>query len=312
MKALEEARKFYEDFGCDMIAREFPDFEDRIAVGLVGRGSECFGFDDRFSRDHDFEQGFCLWLTDADDILIGEALAKAYRELPIRAAAARSRLGETNRGVRRIGFFYRRCLGCDRPPKDAREWLRLPSWALAEATNGAVWRDGLGAFTAIRETLLHGMPEDVRRKKLAARLIGMAQSGQYNYERCLRHGEEGAAMLALAEFVRESCGTIYLLNRAHMPYYKWALRGLERLPLLSDMREPLEFLLTAENDAEGRQTKRAVVEDICASLVPVLREQGLTDGDWDYLEPHAFAVQERIEDAEIRGMHVMDDGVNEY
>ena len=312
MQALEEARIFYESFGRDMIHSEFPEFEDRIAVGLVGRGSECFGFDDALSRDHDFEQGFCLWLTDADDILIGETLAKAYRELPIRAASARSRLGEANRGPRRIGFFYRRYLGSDRPPKDARDWLRLPSWALAEATNGAVWRDELGAFSAIREELLHGMPEDVRRKKLAARLIGMAQSGQYNYERCLRHGEEGAAMLALADFVRESCGAIYLLNRAHMPYYKWALRGLERLPLLADMREPLEFLLTAENDPEGRQTKCAVVEDICASLVPVLRAQHLSDGDWDYLEPHAFAVQERIEDAEIRDMHVMDDGVNEY
>lgn len=31
------------------------------------------------------------------------------------------------------------------------------------------------------------MPEDVRRKKLAARLIFMAQSGQYNYSRCLGH-----------------------------------------------------------------------------------------------------------------------------
>lgn len=27
----------------------------------------------------------------------------------------------------------------------------------------------------------------------------MAQAGQYNYARCLRHGQEGAAMLAAAE-----------------------------------------------------------------------------------------------------------------
>ena len=306
MKGLEEARRFYKDFGAAMLHERFPDFEERIAVGLVGRGSECFGFDDEVSRDHDFEQGFCLWLTDADDILIGAELARAYQALPRRGAAQRSRMGEANRGPRRIGFFYRPYLGSESAPRDWRQWLSLPSWALAEATNGEVFRDDLGLFSDIRETLLHGMPEDVRKKKLAARLIAMAQSGQYNYARCLRHGEEGAAMLALAEFVRESCGAIYLLNRAHMPYYKWALRGLETLPLLGEMREPLSFLLTAENDADGQRVKQGVVEDICARVIEELRAQGLSDGGWDFLEPHAFAVQERAGNPEIRALHVME------
>ena len=306
MKGLEEARRFYEDFGAAMLRERFPDAEERIAVGLAGRGSECFGFDDEVSRDHDFEQGFCLWLTDADDILIGEELARAYQALPRRGPARRSRLGEANRGPRRIGFFYRPYLGSESAPRDWRQWMSLPSWALAEATNGEVFRDDLGVFSDIRETLLHGMPEDVRKKKLAARLIAMAQSGQYNYARCLRHGEEGAATLALAEFVREACGAIYLLNRAHMPYYKWALRGLEQLPLLAEMREPLSFLLTADNDADGQRVKQGVAEDICASVIAELRAQGLSDGGWDFLEPHAFAVQERIEIPEIRAMHIME------
>ena len=306
MKGLEEARAFYENFGREMLHDRFPDFEDRIAVGLAGRGSECFGFDDAISRDHDFEQGFCLWLTDADDLLIGEELSHAYRELPHRRASQQSRLGESNRGVRRIGFFYRRYLGSESAPRSWQEWLALPSWALAEATNGEIFRDDLGAFSAVRERLLHGMPEDVRKKKLAARLIGMAQSGQYNYARCLRHGEEGAAMLALAEFVREGCGAIYLLNHAHMPYYKWALRGMEKLPLLSGMSDAFTYLLTGENDASGRRVKQDVVEDICANVIAVLREQGLSDGEQDFLEPHAFAVQERIKNPEIRALHVME------
>ncbi len=71
MKGLDEARQLYEDFGRDMLHRRFPEFEGRIAVGLVGRGSECYGFDDALSMDHDFEPGFCLYLTDADDLLIG-------------------------------------------------------------------------------------------------------------------------------------------------------------------------------------------------------------------------------------------------
>lgn len=64
-----------------MISRNFGDFENRIAVGLVGHGSECFGFDDKTSRDHDFETGFCLWLTKDDEEKIGFYLMRAYDKL---------------------------------------------------------------------------------------------------------------------------------------------------------------------------------------------------------------------------------------
>jgi len=306
MRTLEEARAFYEAYGAPMLRERFPEWEGRIAVGLAGRGSECYGFDDALSRDHDFEGGFCLWLTDEDDAAVGVALERAYRALPLAKAAEKSALAETNRGVRRISDFYRRYLGAPGAPEDWRQWLYLPESALAEATNGEVWRDDLGAFSAVREKLLHGMPEDVRLKKLAARAVEMAQSGQYNYARCLGHGEEGAAMLALSDFVRAACRMIYLLNRRHAPYYKWLLRGLDELPRLSELRPALDFLLCADNDADGRRTKQGVVEDICAAVIGELKAQGLTEGDWDYLEPHAFRIMAHIGRREIRALHVME------
>ena len=203
MQGLEEARALYEEYGRPLLHRDFPELEGRVAVGLVGHGSECYGFDDEISRDHDFARGFCLWLTDADDLRYGVALSRAYRSLPLGTAAERSALAEDNCGVRRTAFFYRRYTGSPGAPESWRQWLSLPAHALAEATNGEVFRDDLGEFTAIRERLLHGMPEDVRKKHLAARLIEMAQSGQYNYSRCLRHGEAGAAALELSDFVRD-------------------------------------------------------------------------------------------------------------
>ncbi len=305
MRGLEEARAFYEAHR-QLLFRDLPDAERRAAVGLVGRGSECFGFDDELSRDHDFEPGFCLWLTDEDFDVFGPALSRAYQQLPGQRAAARSAMAERRLGIHRIGDFYRRYTGSPGAPESWQQWLSLPGYALAEAANGEVWRDDPGVFSAIRQTILTGMPEDVRKKKLAARAVEMAQSGQYNYARCLAHGEEGAAMLALADFTRAACGMIYLLNRRHMPYYKWMLRGMDTLPLLSDMRPALDYLLTGENDETGRATKRGVVEDICAAVVRELKKQELTDGDWDYLEPHAFSIMRRIQNQQIRALHVME------
>ncbi len=306
MKGLDEARLFYEERGRGMLRTGFPEYEGRVAVGLAGRGSQCFGFDDALSRDHDFEQGFCLWLTDEDDLAIGVSLARAYRALGMEGAAVRSALGESGVGVHRIGDFYRRYTGSPGAPESWQQWMSLPSWALAEATNGEVWRDDLGTFSLIREQLLHGMPEDVRRKKLASHVIGMAQAGQYNYARCLRHGEPGAAMLALGQFVRDAAETVFLLNRRHMPYYKWCLRALRALPTLGDMAEALEFLLTGENGGEGDKLKEQLVEDICASVLRELSSQGLCRGGTDYLEGPAFEIQSHIRNPEIRALHIME------
>ena len=306
MRGLEEARRLYERYGVYMIDRLFSKWAGRIAVGLVGHGSECFGFDDEISRDHDFPEGFCLWIDDETDRAIGVQLSRAYRSLPFKKAEERSALSETSRGVRRISDFYSRYTGSRGAPESDRQWLSLPSHALAEATNGEVFRDDQGLFSSIREQLLTGMPEDVRLKKLAARVVTMAQAGQYNYPRCVRHGEYGAAMLAMAEFVNAACGAIYLLNRRHMPYYKWQLRGMESLEKLSGMEDALVFLLTEDNNEQGRILKSAIIEDVCANVVKELKAQHLTHGSWDYLEPHAFEIASHIESSELRGLHIME------
>ena len=303
MNGLKEARLLYEQRGKDMLHTCFPEYEGRIAVGLAGHGSECFGYDDELSRDHDFEPGFCLWLTDEDDIHIGPRLSRSYRELTGSGTALKSAMGEKKLGLLRISDFYRRYTGCPGAPESAEHWLSLPSWALAEATNGQVWQDDLGEFTAIRNTLLHGMPEDVRLKKIAARAVEMAQSGQYNYLRCLRHGEAGSAQLALTEFVRSSCSMIFLLNCRHEPYYKWVFRAMAELDKLSSLKDALEFLLLGENDS---RLKEGVIEDICASVIAEMRAQELTDSSSDYLEDHAFEAQERITSRSIRAMHIME------
>ena len=43
-----------------------------------------------------------------------------------------------------------------------------------------------------------------------------------------------------------------------------------------------------------------------AAVIEELRAQGLTDGNWDFLEPHAFAVMRRIQNPEIAALHIME------
>lgn len=312
MKGIEQARKFYTEVGIKMIADEFGDYQNRIAVGLAGHGSECFGFDDEVSCDHDFEVGFCMWLTREDEEKIGFKLLRAYDKLKEEyalkngfSASRQSTAGASAQGVYTIDDFYRRYTGCDGAPRTWQDWLYTDSLFFAEATNGEVFRDDLGEFSKIRNQILKGMPEDVRAKKIGSLAVNMAQTGQYNYARCLKHGEDGAAMLALCEFVKGACAMAFLLEKKHMPYYKWAFKAMRTLNKFGELVSPLEFLLTADNDENGKKVKREIVEDVCCAFAKEINEQFDLGVEGRYLEPFGYAIQKRIKNAEIRNLHVI-------
>lgn len=303
------AEQYYQTYGKDMIHQEFAQYEERIAVGLCGEGSECFGYDDTISMDHDFEAGFCMWLLPEDEEKVGFRLYRAYEKLPKEfmgiSKKAQSFGGAGRRGVSTIPEFYERFTGNGGVPETLEQWLYTPEYALACAVNGSVFRDDLGEFSRIRAELKKGLPEDVRRKKIAAKAALMAQAGQYNYMRCLRHGEKGAARIALFQFVQEGIAMVFLLNRRYMPYYKWSFRAIRELQILPDVGRRLETLLESR---EGEKETAEEIEQICQMIILELKRQGLTGGNWDYLEPHAMEVMERISDGRLRNLHVMDGG----
>jgi hypothetical protein len=177
----------------------------------------------------------------------------------------------------------------------------LPEAGLAAATNGEVWSDRVGAFTRIRTQLLSFYPEDLRLKKLAAKCALAAQSGQYNYPRCLRRGDRVAAYLALGQFLENVQAAVFLLNRRFMPYYKWSQRALRTLPVLGAEIAPLLDALAAPVGGDGGDP----VEHVAALLIGALRREGLSDARDGYLLPHAEAVQRRIANADLRALHIM-------
>ena len=82
MKGLALSKKYYEEYGRTMISETVPELTDRAAVGLAGDGSQCFGFDDEISLDHDYGPGFCMWISRETYDKIGTFLQEEYNKLP--------------------------------------------------------------------------------------------------------------------------------------------------------------------------------------------------------------------------------------
>ena len=310
MNGIELARSYYETYGEPMLKEEFPELIPLIACGIAGSGSECFGFDDDLSRDHDFEPGFCIFLPDENkvDRRTSFRLERAYAKLPGEFMGVRRSLmqpvGGARRGVIRMDDFFTAKTGRPDGMLTDEEWLSVPEESLAEATNGAVFADGSGELTRIRQHLSF-YPEEIRRKKIAGHLLLMAQAGQYNYMRCIGHGEEAAAQLAVCEFVKSAVSVIFLLNREYQPFYKWCFRALRALPELSFEAELFEFLLTSDNRPAMAEEKSKVTEGIAADVIDVLMQQELTKAVCGDLEKHAYSVNDGIADAHLRNLHIL-------
>ena len=310
MKGLELSERFYFEYGEPMLREQFPELCDLVAVGLAGCGSECFGYDDMISCDHDFEPGFCIFLPDEDvvDRRSAFALERAYAKLPHEFMGYKREkydpVGGNRHGVIRISEFFTEKCGSSDGNLTKKDFFAIPEQSLAEAVNGKIFFDGLGRFTDIRARLSY-LPEEVRIKKLAGNLLLMAQSGQYNYERCIARGDTAAAQLAVIEFTKAAIRAIFLLNKRYLPYYKWTFRALRHLTRLSHLAPDLEYLISSGNIPEDVAGKTAVIEKIALEIISELRNDRLTDFCRDDLEGHAYSTNNMIPDPEIRNLHIL-------
>ncbi|OZG55416.1 tetratricopeptide tPR2 repeat protein [Bifidobacterium tissieri] len=332
ISGLALAKQYWLHCGKPMIADRYPEYQGRIAAGLVGHGSECYGLDDAISQDHDFAPRFCLWLTDEDYAAIGERLQHDYETLlphefmgftvkTADSATPRAQGASRREGVFSIGDFfegitgYREAPGND--PSKAHEWLMLDEATLAAATNGQVFADPLGQFSKTRQGF-KTMPDDVRVALLSRRIGMISQAGQYNFPRMIERGDGAGAWLSLNEFVRATASFVYLVNEpitvGYLPYYKWSFAALRRLSRglatrMSDVCEQLETVLRLSSAAcyggagfgEGGKGSgpavaqiNEIVDHVCTKIVTELKRDGLTRSDETFLEWQRPYVEEHI------------------
>ena len=300
LSGMEIARLYYESYGRSMLEEKYSDYADRIAVGLVGEGSECLGFDDETSWDHDFGPGFCMWLTGDDYEKIGAALQADYdalpKELPGIPARKTMETGSGRVGVFCMDDFFRKYVGVPDVPERGQQsfWLKVSREALRTVTNGEVFADPLGEFTARRRRFSR-YPEAVRLQKLALRLGEMAQTGQYNYPRMVKRDDKGASFMCLAGFVEAAVDGAYLLNDIYPPFYKWKFRGMEEFRCLGTLGVLIEELLETQDRPDEAA---ALIEKICGDFVQELRLQGLSSSDENFLEAQKAEVMKALYRAE--------------
>lgn len=304
MNGLTLAERYFTTYGLPLILDKFSAHQERIAAGLVGLGSECLGFDDEFSRDHDWGPGFCLWLTRPDYDEIGRSLQEEYQKLPATFSGferKQSDWGGGRVGVFETGEFYRGFLGRTDAPTALYDWLRIPENSLSVCTAGRVFYDPLGEFSGIRQKLLEFYPDDIRIVKIAARCMSAGQSGQYNFVRSLWRRDYFATQYAETKFCADIMSLVFLLNRSYAPYYKWLLRGIAELPTLGEFMFEKISAMAKSNDHEQ---KRVLMDEICAAVIQELLREGLSDSGSRFLVDHGPVMHEKIADDNLRKMDV--------
>ena len=319
MKGLALAKAYYDAFGSRIL--EAADQLDsglaaRLSIGLTGEGSQCFGYDDAISQDHDFAPGFCVFLSDEDFQAFGPALQSVYGQLPERfqGFTCENIIAGDRLGIMSCSGFYSRFTGV---PETNLDWLFLPESALAAATNGQIWQTGCSQFDAVRNLLSSFYPEDIRRKKIAARASVLSQAGQYNLLRLIRREDEVAALFAMSRFAEAAISMIHLLRRRYTPFYKWAFRSLSDMaetdPLAEECCRQLKkmpevvILLRQEKIEDAKKLAFRLTETICENIVRELRSQHLSKTTGSFLQDHLADIMNGIEDPQIRTMHPMAD-----
>jgi len=304
MKRLTLSREYFTKTALPDFSRRFPDILPAAAAGLVGNGSECFGYDDMISRDHDWGVDFFIWLPENLSERIPEIAywkTRLLEENPPEFPRTRSEYG-ARIGVETVGGFYKSLIGCAGCPSTLNEWISAPEANIAMAVNGEVFIDNPGYFTSIRNEILRYFPEDLRLKRLSYECMMLAQSGQYNFGRVMKRGDIITARNSLSRFSDAVIHTVFLLNRRFMPYYKWRAKALSQLSILGGTVFAELVKLAKISLPQESETAENTISMICSLISDRLRKEGLSSSEDWFMTSHGEELRAKISHDKLKAL----------
>lgn len=291
IKGLDLSQMFFEEIGREALQTNFPEIFDKISIGLVGEGSECFGFDDAISTDHDFGPGFCIWMPEELYVKYGNSIQEIYNSLPTTYKGyTRINKCSSNRvGVWSIDRFFETYVGYknadDIPDLDAV--FSISEDGMATILNGRLFHDPNHQFESKRQAFYEAFTNKIWNVKIAKALIQLGQYGQSNYPRAMKRKDYVTAQITLYKYVETLLQLVHYVNHTFPPYYKWLKKSapmLNRLAVLSDLTNALADFADgreAWNDVPSGATDKVVgtIEIIASLIINELIELGLFEAD---------------------------------
>lgn len=251
ISGLELNCRFYGEIVRPLLNTSFPNLP--YAAALIGSGSEVLGFDTEMSMDHDWGLRLFLFLREEDANqrdaianLLSHRLPETFLgfsiAFPAELADPRARVmkrpvdGPVDHRVIAITLrdFVRIQLGYDlAQPLQAADWLAFPPYTLGEFTTGAVYHDGIGELTALRNRLAW-YPHDIWLYLLAA---GWQRIGQEEHlmPRAGFVGDELGSSMIGSRLVRDVMNLCFLMEKRYAPYSKWFGTAFKQLRCASDL-----------------------------------------------------------------------------
>lgn len=306
MKGLELSKQFF--LTCrDEIRLAFPDLYERMAIGLIGHGSQCLGFDDPASQDHDWGPQFCVFLNKRDYLTDGASVQAFLEEtLPNEFQGFKvtwdTRLPRERSGVLCTEDWFREQLGVPVPFSSMTDWLATSDPKLLWVTNGEIWHDPPGQVTKLRNDLSYYPPE-VWLKRVVNKCLLVQILGPYQIGRAIEREEMLLPFMTRTYFIREVLHLVFLLNHQYAPFFKWLLRSFKQLPLTYGLTLPMVESLLREADPDKLLEQAKAMTDY---LHEVIRDQFPDIEETTNLLEFGFRLYGRIEDPLIREMQFWD------
>jgi hypothetical protein len=278
---IDVSRDFFNEVARPILEREFPEETAQTAFGIFGYGSETLRLDDEYSSDHHW--GLRIDALVPDDIcqerceeivnVVSNNLPSSFRGHSLRAG----HVVGAGLAPDSLTDFLKRTIGIDHAPHSYQEWLNLPEEDIIHITNGEVWHDPAGNFSAIRRVFENYYPEPVRLRRIAHWCRYFSGMGSYALKRAILRHNEFYAATAFGKAIRWGVQLAFLLDRLYFPYDKWLMAFFERLPRLADPLRPIVDEAVTLSTSWGRKL------DLLDQMADILDQTMVADG---IIKPH--------------------------